>query len=151
MTKRIIAFTAVVLLLLGAATAAQAAKPDRGNSHNGFSSSEVSAQIECEELYGICLYDNDSYLGDWYFLNVPTYISNFCVNLSGTGFNNRTNAVTMNGPSSGGLKSSVRLWNRPDCEIGTRLDPPGKLYSPWLNTTMNNDITSSVRITVEAA
>lgn len=134
MRNRIAALVTAVTIGLGGAVAA---------------SSPAQAQVECENLHGVCLYDNDPFQGDWYFLNIPNYITNFCVNLDGTGFNNRANGVTVNGPSSGGLKSSVRLWNRPDCEF--RLDPPGKLFSPGLNSTMNNDITSSVRITVEAA
>lgn len=128
----------VTLLSLGLLASPAAATSDTGNAHN-----QVAAAIECEELFGACLYDTDPYQGDWYFINVPTTASNFCINLPST-WNNRANSVTMNGPKG---RSSIRLFNASNCD-GTRLNPPDELISINLNSTMANNVASSARIRV---
>lgn len=118
--------------------------PDPGNAHN-----LVQAAVDCEDFHGLCLYDAANYQGDFYFLNMPQNVTSFCVDLTGTGFNNRANSVSVNGPSKFPWRSSVRLYNNATCGASTLLDPPERLYSPNLNSTMADNITSSVRITVE--
>lgn len=131
-------------LTLGAASTPPTTEPAPGNSHNN-----VTAQVECEEFGGLCLYDGSGYTGTYYFINMPTRTANFCVNLTGTGFNDRANSMTINGINNSSYRSSVRLYWDANCPSATLLNPPGRIYSVNLNGTMADNITSSVRITVE--
>jgi hypothetical protein len=99
---------------------------------------------ECERLHGLCLYDGGTYTGAWYFVNIPTTPSNFCITLPST-WVNRTNSVTINGPSG---RSDARFYDLSGCS-GPMMEPPGNLVSIYLNTSIADNKVNSVRIRVE--